>query len=60
MNIYGVLDSNDCHIDISTSLKGTKRVATKDGYDKVSIRYNCGYNVDVVAEKVNGKWITIN
>jgi hypothetical protein len=57
MNIYGVLDRNDCHIDVSTSLKGTKRVATKQGYNKVSIRYNCGYDVEILFTKVNGKWI---
>lgn len=56
MNIYGVLDRNDCHIDVSTSLKGTKRFATNHGYKKVSIRYNAGYNVDILFEKINGKW----
>lgn len=60
MNIYGVLDSHDCHIDISTSLKGTKRVATRQGYDKVTVRYNAGYNVDILFEKVNGKWKKFN
>ena len=59
-NIYGVLDRNDCHIDVSTSLKGTKRVATRNGYSKVSIRYNCGYNVEILFVKVNGKWKTYN
>lgn len=58
MNIYGVLDRNDCHIDVSTSLKGTKRVATKNRYNKVSVRYNCGYNVEILFEKINGKWKT--
>jgi hypothetical protein len=60
MNIYGVLDRNDCHIDISPSLKGTKRVATKQGYSKVSIRYNCGYNITVLFQKINGKWKPYN
>lgn len=58
MNIYGVLDRNDCHIDVSTSLKGTKRVATKNRYNKVSVRYGCGYNVEILFEKINGKWKT--
>lgn len=58
MNIYGVLDRNDCHIDVSTSLKGTKRVATKNGYNKVSIRYGCGYSVEILFKKINGKWKT--
>lgn len=59
MNIYGVLDRNDCHIDISCSLKGTKRFATLNGYKKISIRYNCGYDVDILFEKVNGKWVAL-
>jgi hypothetical protein len=52
--VYGVLDRNDCHIDISLSLKGAKRVATKDGYSKVSRRSDM--YVTIVAEKINGKW----
>lgn len=56
MNIYGVLDKNDCHLDVSTSLKGAKRFATNHGYKKVSIRYNSGYNVAILFEKVNNKW----
>jgi len=60
MNIYGVLDRNDCHIDVSTSLKGTKRYATRNGYTKVSIRYNAGYIADILFEKVNGKWVEYN
>lgn len=56
-HVYGVLDSNNCHIDVSLSLLGAKQYATRHGYKQVSIRYNCGYNVDVVATKqANGKW----
>jgi hypothetical protein len=60
MNIYGVLDRNDCHLDVSTSLKGTKRYATNNGYNKVSIRYNSGYDVDILFEKKDTKWIKFN
>lgn len=60
MNIYGVLDKNDCHIDVSASLKGTKRVATRDGYNKVSIRYNGSCNAQILFEKVNNKWKPFN
>lgn len=56
-NIYGVLDRDDCHIDVSTSLKGTKRYATNQGYNKVSIRYNCGYDVSILFVKQNNKWV---
>lgn len=59
MNIYGVLDSNDCHIDVSTSLKGTKRVATNEGYKFVSVRNSNSYNVTVLFERVGKKWKTL-
>lgn len=58
-NIYGVLDSNNCHIDVSKTEKGAKNYATRHGYGKVSIRYNCGYTVRVVAEKVGGRWVEV-
>ena len=59
MNTYGILDSNNCHIDVSKTEKGAKNYATRNGYNKVSIRFNCGYNVQVVAEKVGNKWVNI-
>lgn len=55
MRIYGVLDSNDCHIDICMTEKGAKRFATNNGYKTVSYRNE--YNVTIVATKVNGKWV---
>lgn len=55
-NMYGVLDSTGCHVDVSSSLLGAKQYATRNGYNKVSIRYNCGYHVSIKCEKVNGKW----
>lgn len=58
--IYGILDSNDCHIDISYSLKGAKRYATNNRYKYVSARYSGGYNVQILFEKVNGKWKAYN
>ena len=58
-NIYGVL-SNGVHIDISRSIQGAKRYATMNGYNIITIRYNCGYIAEQISEKVNGKWIIIN
>ena len=52
--IYGVLDKNNCQIDISRSEKGTKRYATLNGYKTVS--YRIGYNVFIFAEKLKNKW----
>ena len=47
--IYGVLDANDCQIDISLSERGTKKFATINGYKTVS--YRIGYNVFICAKK---------
>lgn len=55
MNIYGIV-SNGVHTDVSKTERGAKLYATKNGYDKVSIRYNLGYNAEIIATKTNGKW----
>lgn len=52
--IYGVLDYNDCQIDVSKTERGAKKYATKNGYDKIS--YRIGYNVFVIAYKVKNIW----
>ena len=60
-NIYGIINKDGVHIDVSNSEKGAKNFATRNGYKKVSVRYNCGYDVDIVAEKNdNGKWKKVN
>lgn len=53
--IYGVIDSNNCLIDISRSEKGTKRYATKNGFDKIG--YRVGYNAIISGQKINNKWV---
>lgn len=55
--IYGVLDSNNCQIDISTSEAVTKRYATLNGYKKLS--YRIGYNAFLCSEKINNKWVSL-
>lgn len=58
MNTYGVLNAEGIHIDVSKSEKGAKQYATKHGYNKVSIRYNSGYVVAMIAHRNSkGKWI---
>ena len=53
--IYGVLDANDCLIDISRNEQAAKRHATTNGYTKVG--YRVGYNAFISAEKINNKWV---
>lgn len=55
-SIYGVVNRDGVHIDTSKTERGAKIYATKNGYSKVSIRFNCGYIAGIIAEKVNGVW----
>lgn len=59
-NIFGVVNSDGIHTDVSRSERGAKRYATLNGYDKVSVRYNGGYVVEIVAVKKNKKWVDVN
>tara|TARA_R110001592_G_scaffold140907_1_gene362049 strand:+ start:1136 stop:1342 length:207 start_codon:yes stop_codon:yes gene_type:complete len=57
-NTYGIVYGPDnIYTDVSRSLKGAKRYATINGYDKVGIRYNSGYDCSVVAIKIDKKWV---
>jgi len=60
MHIYGVTDGNGSHTDVSNSLLGAKQYATRNGYKRVSIRYNCGYICKIVAVKLSGgNWVSV-
>lgn len=59
-NVFGVLNNDGVHIDVSSSLRGAKNYASRNGYVEVSCRWNCGYNASVVARKDNnGKWVDV-
>lgn len=58
--IYGVINNEGIHIDVSRSLTYTKRYASINGYKQVSRRPNFGYGAFVECEKVNNKWIKVN
>ena len=56
-NTYGIVSGpDDIHTDVSRTLKGAKQYATRNGYNKVSIRYNSGYHCRVVSTRINNKW----
>lgn len=55
-NIYGII-SNGVHTDISKTERGAKRYATLNGYNTVSIRFNCGYIASEIATKQGNKWV---
>lgn len=57
-NTYGVLNSDNVHVDVSKTERGAKNYATRNGFDIVSIRFGCGYNAIQTAQKINGKWKT--
>lgn len=53
--IYGILNNEGTHTDVSKTLRGAKRYATLNGHEVVTKRME--YNAVVIAKKVNGKWI---
>ena len=55
ITVYGVINRNNEHIDVSKSLHGAKCYASRNRYNKISRRL--GYNVVQIWEKVKGKWI---
>jgi hypothetical protein len=60
MHTYGIVNSQGIHIDVSLTEKGAKNYATRNGYKSISIRYNSGCIVAIVAKKTsNGKWIKV-
>jgi len=54
-HVYGVAPNGN-YTDVSKTLLGAKQWATRNGYNQVFIRFNCGYHVALKATKVNGKW----
>ena len=54
--IYGVLDKDNCHTDVSEKLHGAKCYATLHGFTKISARVDNGYRIINVAEKIDNKW----
>ena len=52
--IYGILDKNNCLIDVSKSERGCKRYATLHDYNKIG--YRIGYTAFISHEKINNKW----
>jgi len=54
---YGIATSSGEYIDVSKTLQGAKNYATRHGYKEVYIRFNCGYNIALVATKTTkGIW----
>ena len=57
-SIYGVcFKSTGAYVDTSASLQGAKNHATRHGYTEVYRRDCCGYHIELVATKFNGRWI---
>jgi len=58
-HIYGILNDDNCHIDVSNTERGAKNYATRHGYTAVSRRFNCGYSVELVANHVDDAWVAV-
>lgn len=55
--MYGVVNANGEHTDVSHTERGAKNFATRNHYSKVSIRYNCSFDVDIISVKKGRKWV---
>lgn len=59
MHLYGIADNIGAYFDTSKTERGAKNYATRHGYKEVYIRFNCGYNVALVATKQGNKWVKL-
>ena len=48
---YGILNNDNCHIDVSKTERGAKNYATRHGFTAVSRRFNNGYHVELVSNR---------
>jgi len=55
--LYGTVNHHGVHHDVGHTLHGAKVSATRAGLTVVSIRSALGYNINIVARKVGGKWL---
>lgn len=55
--MYGIVNMNDEHTDVSKTLLGAKQYATRNDHFVVSKRV--GYNVEIVACKWKSKWYDV-
>lgn len=54
--LFGVLDSDGGHVDVSKTLRGAKNYATRHGYTIVTSRANGSYHARTESIKEGGKW----
>lgn len=59
MHVYGVKNYIGVHRDVSNTEGGAKCYATRNGFNTVTIRFNCGYIVQEIAKKQGKKWVKI-
>lgn len=54
--LFGVLDSDGGHVDVSKTLRGAKNYATRHGYTIVTSRADGSYHARTESIKEGGKW----
>ncbi|QPB11951.1 hypothetical protein [Providencia phage PSTCR2] len=60
MKTYGIINKQGQYIEVSTTIRGAKIHATKNGCTQVAYRHNSGHMVVVVAQKDrNNNWYSI-
>ncbi len=57
-NTYGIIDHAGTFHRTGGTLRGAKTSASRHHLNVVATRSPLGYNIDIVARKVGGKWVT--
>lgn len=55
--LWGVINHNGEYIDVSKTEHGAKCYATKNGYQRIGMRFNGGYNVGNVLIRIGKQWV---
>ena len=55
--IHGIINNRGEFLPVGKSLSGAKRFASRNGFTVVAESSPLGYNIDILARKVQGEWI---
>ena len=56
-NTYGIATTDGEYIEVSNTERGGKSYATRHGFNDVYIRFNSGYNIQLISTKLKCKWV---
>ena len=55
--VFCVVDADNCTIEVAMTMKGAMMIATRDGYNRVAVRFPMSGYVYNLASKKGKRWI---